>query len=235
MIKKPGKKVRVRNPAQTRANLLKATIDLLAHRGADGVSMKEVARAANVSRAVAYQHFADRDHLLREAKISLSDRLLDSVEDLDSSSMEAQVNSTARIVLGNREAYRVLIADALAGKDLDSEHPLLKVVSRMLEHSKASGDARDDIDVEILSFIMIGSIATLVMLSWRHGGVDDLAARFTSEWGRILRQGILTNAKRPALKRPVASPPPRPPPPHKDAARRRKKRAPRSKARWRLP
>jgi AcrR family transcriptional regulator len=203
MIKKPGKKPRVRNPAQTRAKLLGATIDLLAHRGADGLSMKEVARAANVSRAVAYQHFADRDHLLREAKSWLSDRLLDSVKDLDSSSMEAQVNSVAKVVLRNREAYRVLIADALAGKDVDSDHPLHKVVGRMLEHSKASGDARDDIDVEILSFIMIGSIATLVMLSWRsdEAGVDDLAARFTDEWGRILRQGILMKSKRSPRKR----------------------------------
>jgi AcrR family transcriptional regulator len=213
MIKKPGKKPRVRNPAQTRAKLLGATIDLLAHRGADGLSMKEVARAANVSRAVAYQHFADRDHLLREAKSWLSDRLLDSVKDLDSSSMEAQVNSVAKVVLRNREAYRVLIADALAGKDVDSDHPLHKVVGRMLEHSKASGDARDDIDVEILSFIMIGSIATLVMLSWRsdEAGVDDLAARFTDEWGRILRQGILMKSKRSPRKPRKGSvrPPPR--------------------------
>jgi AcrR family transcriptional regulator len=211
MMKKPGKKARVRNPAQTRAKLLRATIDLLAHRGADGLSMKEVARAANVSRAVAYQHFADRDDLLREAKIWLSDRLLDSVKDLDASSMEAQVNSVSKVVLRNREAYRVLIADALAGKDVDAEHPLHKVVSRMLEHSKASGDARDDIDVEILSFIMIGSIATLVMLSWRsaEAGVDELAERFTGEWGRILRQGIFMKTEQSPRKRlasPAASP-----------------------------
>jgi len=202
MIEKPGKKARVRNPAQTRENLLKATVDLLAHRGADGLSLKAVARAANVSRAVAYQHFDDRDHLLREAKIWLSNRLLDSVKDLDSSSMEAQVSSVARVVLGNREAYRVLIADALGGKDLDSEHPLHKVVGQMLEHSRASGDARGDIDVEILSFIMIGSVATLVMLSWRHeaAGIEELAARFTREWGRMLRQGIFAKSDQSAVK-----------------------------------
>jgi AcrR family transcriptional regulator len=205
MIKKPGKKARIRNPAQTRENLLKATVKLLAQRGADALSMKEVARAADVSRAVAYQHFDDRDHLLRQAKIWLSDRLLDSVKDLDASSMESQVNSVAKVVLGNREAYRVLIADALAGKDLDSEHPLHKVVRQMLEHSRASGDARDDIDVEILSFIMIGSVATLVMLSWRHEGtgIDALAARFTGEWGRILRQGMFTKSHRSAAKKRV--------------------------------
>jgi len=49
------------------------------------------------------------------------------------------VSSVAKVVLGNREAYRVLIADALAGKDLDSEHPLHKVVGQMLEDSQASG------------------------------------------------------------------------------------------------
>jgi AcrR family transcriptional regulator len=226
MPKKPVKKTRVRNPARTRANLLKATIDLLAQRGADGLSLKEVARAANVSRAVAYQHFDDRDHLLREAKTWLSDRLLDSVKDLDSSSMEAQVNSVAMIVLGNREAYRVLIADALAGKDVDSEHPLHEVVRQMLEHSRSIGDARADIDAEILSFIMIGSIATLVMLSWRHeqAGIDNLAARFTREWGRILRQGVFTKPDLREVKRPAASM--RSTPRSKNASRRQTKRPP---------
>src|SRR3546814_19457829 len=61
-------KTRTRKPEQTRAKLLQATIDLLADKGADALSLKEAARIAKVSRGVAYQHFQDRDHLLREAK-----------------------------------------------------------------------------------------------------------------------------------------------------------------------
>jgi len=178
--------------------LLKATIDLVAEKGAGALSVKEVARTANVSRQAAYQHFEDRDHLLREAKMSLADRLLESIVDFDSASMEEQVNYVARVVLGNREASRLLIADALAGKDLDAQHPLYRVVVRMLEDFRASGDARNDIDVEVLSFVMIGSIATMVMLSWRHPSADVelLARRFTKEWTRILRQGIFHEGKR---------------------------------------
>src|SRR3546814_21175007 len=79
MKKSAPSKTRTRNPEQTRAKLLQATIDLLADKGADALSLKEAARIAKVSRGVAYQHFQDRDHLLREAKAWLSDRLIDSL------------------------------------------------------------------------------------------------------------------------------------------------------------
>src|SRR3546814_6819334 len=60
MKKSAPSKTRTRNPEQTRAKLLQATIDLLADKGADALSLKEAARIAKVSRGVAYQHFQDR-------------------------------------------------------------------------------------------------------------------------------------------------------------------------------
>src|SRR3546814_7147696 len=99
-----------------------ATIDLLADKGADALSLKEAARIAKVSRGVAYQHFQDRDHLLREAKAWLSDRLIDSLggERSPESTLD-RVYVSARLVLNNREEARVMIADALAGKELRTE------------------------------------------------------------------------------------------------------------------
>lgn len=185
-------KPRIRNPEQTRAKLLQATIELLAEKGPDGVSLKEAARVADVSRGVAYQHFADREHLLREAKTWMSDRLFESVVELNSASLEENVNHIAKLVLNNRAAAGLLVADALSGKALDAEHPLYKLVLRDLEALKSSGNARPDFDVEIMSFIMLGSIATLVMLSRAHGNIDtdELAQRFTTDWTRILRDGL---------------------------------------------
>ncbi|MFT4046427.1 MAG: TetR/AcrR family transcriptional regulator [Solimonas sp.] len=189
---KPPQKPRIRNPEQTRARLLHATIELLADKGADALSLKEVARVANVSRGVAYQHFEDRDHLLREAKAWVSDRLLESlVAANDPDSMEERVYNVTRMILRNREATRVLIADALAGKALQPDQPLYKLTVRSLAHMKASGRARQDIDVEILSVIMLGTIATIIMLSHLdNGDTDTLAQRFTGEWTRIMREGI---------------------------------------------
>lgn len=191
----PTKKPRIRNPEQTRAKLLQATIDLLAEKGPDALSLKEAARVADVSRGVAYQHFADRDHLLREAKSWMSDRLLESVIELNAAPLEENVNHIAKLVLNNREAAGLLVADALSGKALDADHPLYRLVVKDLEALKASGNARQDFDVEIMSFIMLGSIATLVMLSRTQSNVDTdvLAQRFTTDWTRILRQGLFVD------------------------------------------
>ncbi len=202
------KKSRVRNPEQTRAKLLQATIDLLAEKGPDALSLKEAARVANVSRGVAYQHFEDRDHLLREAKLWMSDRLLDFARDIQpalkkknvSQVLNESVSNVAKLVLNNREAARLLITDALAGKALDSAHPLYQMVVSDLESLKASGHAREDMDIEVMHFIMLGAVAILIMLSHLPDadGTDSLAQRFVLEWTRLLREGMFvrTNIER---------------------------------------
>lgn len=217
--KAPAKKPRVRNPEQTRAKLLQATIDLLAEKGPDALSMKEAARLANVSRGVAYQHFADRDHLLREAKAWISDRLLESAKAIEPALieknidrvLEESVNNVAKLVLHNREAARLLITEALAGKELDVDHPIYKMTVKGLEQLQTSGAARGDFDIEVLSFIMLGSIATMIMLSHlpNASGTDGLAQRFTLEWTRLLREGMFGNvaAKPAASKSKVATSP----------------------------
>jgi AcrR family transcriptional regulator len=190
------RKHRQRNPAQTRLKLLQATIQLLAEKGVDALSVKEVARIAGVSRAVAYQHFDDREHLLQEAKRWMS-HSLESIAQSDSSSLEERVHHVSRLVLGNREASRLLIAGALGGQDLSSDHPLYQQVMQLLQEFTVSGNARKDIDIEIMYFIMIGVIASLIMVGARHkrDDIDELADRFTVEWTRVLRHGIFLPGK----------------------------------------
>jgi len=50
-----------------REALIQAALELVAARGLDGFSMREAARAAGVSSAAPYRHFADNDALLRAA------------------------------------------------------------------------------------------------------------------------------------------------------------------------
>ena len=77
-------------------------------------------------------------------------------------------------------------------KDLDLQDPLYKLVSKLLKELKTSGLARSDFDLEVLTYIMFGSMAATIMLGEQHKGGDmaELAERFTNEWNRILRDGI---------------------------------------------
>jgi AcrR family transcriptional regulator len=188
-----AKKKRIRNPAKTRAKLLQATIDLVGEKGAEALSLKEAARRANVSRGVAYMHFDDRDQLLSEAKTWISERLQEGVKQFDrGASMHDRTFHTTKLVLDHREAAKLMITAALAGRDLDPHHPLYKLILKMLKELRSSGLARADIDLKIMTYIHLGSIATTIMLGEQHKGDDmnELAERFTNEWNRILREGI---------------------------------------------
>jgi AcrR family transcriptional regulator len=189
---KPVAKARIRNPRITRARLLEATAGLLADKGPDALSLKEAARVAKVSRGVAYQHFRDRDHLLSEAKAWISERLIESSREARATSMEESVANVARTVLSNRDASSLFLADALAGRVLDGTHPLSRLMTQMLDDFTKSGVGRPGIDVEVLSSILLGAVASMVMQGHQRGGddVEKTAVRFGREFSLMLRQGI---------------------------------------------
>lgn len=63
----PSVKVRTRkNPLDRRHELVEATIDVLAARGYGGLTLAEVAKAANVSTALIIVHFRSKERLLSE-------------------------------------------------------------------------------------------------------------------------------------------------------------------------
>jgi AcrR family transcriptional regulator len=205
MIKKPKPtKKRIRNPVQTRAKLLQATIELITEKGAAALSLKEAARRADVSRGVAYLHFDDRDQLLSEAKTWISEALQEGVMRFDkNASLHDRTFHTTKLVLSHPEASKLMISAAMGGTELYHEHPLYELVLNLLTELKASGKARADVDVEILTYIMFGSIAATIMLGAQRKGdeLDTLAERFADEWNRILREGIFSeNARRKPVK-----------------------------------
>jgi AcrR family transcriptional regulator len=198
MNKESPRKRRIRNPAQTRARLLQAAVDLVAEKGPDALSLKDAVRKANLSRGVAYQHFRDRDHLLREATTWISDRLSEGVKRAMDAPLHDRVILTTKLVLENPEASKLMIAAALAGKDLDLQHPLYRLVRKLLKQLIASGKVRPDMDLEVVTYIMLGTIATTIMLGEQHkgGDLDALAERFTKEWSHILRDGFFLKGTR---------------------------------------
>jgi hypothetical protein len=122
-----------------------------------------------------------------------------------SASPEQQVQHFAALILNNLEASALFLTEALAGKQLDDDHPLFKLTVNALDQFKASGLARSNIDVEIMSFIMLGTIASLVMLSRARSGanVEAMAERYSGEFVRILRGGIFVDAAQQAAAKPA--------------------------------
>ncbi len=200
--KKAAPKARIRNPELTRARLLQATVEILAQKGPDGLSLKDAANLAQVSRGVAYQHFEDRDHLLREAKEWITARLLESIQAKDDSGATDVLLHTTRLVLQNRDAATLLIADGMAGRDLSPKHPIHQLIRYSLQRMQAAGEARADLDLDILSYIFLGMTSTLIMLSrLPDSDPEELAQRFAREFSAFMNQGIFTSPTPPSRKR----------------------------------
>ena len=179
---------------------MRATMELVTEKGAAALSLKEAARRAKVSRGVAYLHFEDREQLLNEAKRWISEGLQDGVKRFESgASLHDRTFYTTKLVLDHPEAAQLMITGAMGGADLDRQHPLFKLVSGMLKDFKGTGKAAAELDLEVLTYIMFGSIASTLMFGAQRKGdaVDSLAERFTNEWNRILQEGIFVHGPRP--------------------------------------
>lgn len=192
-----ARKPRIRNPALTRERLLQATVEILAQKGPDGVSLKDAAELANVSRGVAYQHFEHRDHLLREAKDWITVRLLESIQKEAVADPDEVLLNATRLILQNRDAASLLISDAMAGRDLSPRHPINRLIRQSLERMQAAGEARADLDIDVVSYIFLGMTSTLVMLSrLPDSDPEDLARRFAREFAAFMEKGVLTRKRR---------------------------------------
>lgn len=96
-----------------RAALVDAAVALLAEKGADQVSVAEVARRAGVSGAAPYRHFADRRALMIAVSVRCAERLTTGLRDV----VAAESDDTARVVAAGALYVRSLMRDR-AGIDL---------------------------------------------------------------------------------------------------------------------
>jgi len=193
MMETTQKKKRLRNPEKTREKLLKAAVDMIADKGEEALSLKEVAKRADVSRSATYLHFGDRDELLRAAKTWITEKLHQGVAGFDEKTpLYDRTLHTVRLVMENPEASRVMMVDALTKGEFDPSHPLFKVVMKRLKYLKKRGGLHPSTDLEVHAFIHLASSAAALMLQKQHEGEapDALAERFTREWTRILQPGL---------------------------------------------
>jgi len=106
--------VQDRRVRRSRAALMKAAVDLVSEQGSAAVSLSDIAKAADVSRQLVYQHFGDRDTLLLEAALDLARREL-LAEGLDTEPPgRGRALATARHFAEHRAFYRAMLTGPTA-------------------------------------------------------------------------------------------------------------------------
>src|SRR5699024_10100431 len=108
-----GATLREQRKADRRVRLLDAAAHLFADRGYDGVSMRDLGSAADVSGPAVYRHFASKQDVLVELLVGISERLLsDGERQIEGAggpqeALERLAAAHARFAVADRDLIRI--------------------------------------------------------------------------------------------------------------------------------
>jgi AcrR family transcriptional regulator len=183
---------RRRDPEGTYQAILDAAEALMAERGAEGLTVSEVAHRAGVNRTTAYQHFRTREQVIEAVTARLSEevsRILES--DL---SLGERIDHMVKLHLDRPELARLWLFQMLSDAPLPQDASWERFL-RGMNALAASERTQDGIDAEMLSCILLGATLVWSVLARRGpegaDGARDATERFTREVKRLLAFGVL--------------------------------------------
>jgi AcrR family transcriptional regulator len=178
---------------------------LLAHEvGPEGLSLREVARRAGVSHTAAYNHFADKNDLLRGLAVRAFEHLareLRAAADAPAASLEDSAAAYLRFAMAHSAEFRFMflrslcmpegVFDPLEEAGKAAQGVLRDQVVRLQE----SGDllAGDPDDVVLAVWSQVHGITTIVLETpvFKSSSVE-VAEHLARQGIRALRSGIAT-------------------------------------------
>ena len=196
-------RVATKKADETRAKLLDAALEVMASRGYAEATMAEIARAAGVSKGLAYYHFSSKADLASELLAGVVGGIIDDFDDIATSA-----SSGREALICIFEHFASMLADdaklgSLFLSELwregkvwtdeikDVEERLVMVVAGQFERGRREGSVRREVDAEFAAVSCIGLVLTTAM-SWYAkrtdgGGVAGAAGGTTVHEGDLDR------------------------------------------------
>jgi AcrR family transcriptional regulator len=190
------------DPDSTHREILQAALEVLAKDGPESLSVTEVARRAGVNRGTAYQHFPTREDLLHATASWVSQRMYDELygdfEELVGqegvSLPEVSLDRLSRFAMDNPELSRAWWYDVMTAEGEVTDRFWRQYVDRLQEYVD-QGYSRADVDVEVLSFvILVSSLLWPIWVGKHTRGTksrNEMRQRFFDEMMRLVLFGSL--------------------------------------------
>jgi AcrR family transcriptional regulator len=180
-----------------RAQLIDATIDLLARHGYAGTSLARIAESAKISKATVLYHFPSKDAVVRAAYESVIEGLTAYVgaavgPHAGAAALEAYIRSLVGHLHERPERARV-IAEAIQSDEEVTDRPdstaRWQSVADFVTAASAAGDYRSDIDPRATAIMINGAIDAIVAERMADpafdtpGAAEQLIAMLRRAWG----------------------------------------------------
>ena len=180
-----------------RAQLIDATIDLVARHGYAGTSLARIAEAAQISKATVLYHFPSRDAVVRAAYESVLEGLTAQVgAAVGARSGAAAVEAYIRSLVGHlheRPERARVISETIMGDAEVTDRPgsaaRWQSVADLVEAATAAGDYRADTDPRVTAIMINGAIDAIVAERMADpafdtpGAAEDLVAMLRRAFG----------------------------------------------------
>jgi AcrR family transcriptional regulator len=172
--KRPSKeRLRERFRQETAEAVLQAAEEVFAEKGFHAASMSEIARRAGVAVGTLYNHFADRETLLKHLLDTRCQELLALVDhdwkELQDGRFTDQLMAFINTFFASKEKHRPLFLIAMqeeqAGRPVKSEHIKREVhqrVERLVKRGVKEGVLRER-DAELFPSMLMGMIRGVMM------------------------------------------------------------------------
>ena len=171
-----------------RSQLLEAALHVFTEQGVS-VALDLVTERAGVSRATLYRNFADRSALLRALLVHILDRLAAKAQVMEAKNDPAALFEFLRL-WAHESVLTVPLTDywrSLPQDDplvLDLRHRLLTVVTPLLEHAKAAGCCRGDLQATDL-LLIVGMFSAA-----RRGRTPEERLQLSDRAWQLITEGL---------------------------------------------
>lgn len=191
----PGRPGRPRSEQAERA-IIEATLDLVAEVGIAGTSIEQVALRAGVGKATIYRRWPSKEALIVDAAATLKPPL----PELSGRSVREDLLGIAAAALtSNLDSREARVARCMFGEA--SRHPELyrryheviveprrELVRNVLRRGVATGELRNDMDLEVM-LVMVTSPIIHQGMSMRHRG-EEMPFEFAEQLIDAALEGI---------------------------------------------
>jgi AcrR family transcriptional regulator len=173
---------------ETHGILIDTAVRLISEKGAEALSLAELAREAGVNRTTVYYHFSDREALVREVRAWSAAQLAKAFS-IDAPPSD-RADYISRFVLENPELIKLWIDDFLAPGDIRERYPEWDNLVSGVAARFARERPGDQIDAELycVNMLTVAMIAPRVYANSVRPelGLEEAMERFNREQMRML-------------------------------------------------
>lgn len=150
-------------------DIIKAAIRVFSEYGFDGAKMESIAKETGIGKGTIYEYFASKESLFEEIlKYSIDEFSLGLKESIDKGeTIEQKILNCSRFnaefLINHMDIVHMAMQVKMLSKEIRVHHMAVQAVifehyQEMVKVAKAKGEFRPDLDVELATYCIIGTL-----------------------------------------------------------------------------